>query len=840
MRFHFEDKLLDDLLDKIANGRSCLFLGAGFSASGKTKDGFDIPIGVKIGEKLISYAKLTVARSRPLTKIYDAAIQKTSRHDVNDFLKHQYSGCQSTWQQIIPSFLWKRIYTTNIDDLLNNAMNKCTKPIQSFVYKNYRDRFESVTRDLNETQVVNLHGSVRKSSAGFIFGAKEYASAVKENLSWHLKYSEDYAEGSFIFVGSQLIESDLDIYTSYREEMGYRDSQRPNSFLVTPEVDDVVINSMKSNGILCIESTAEEFFQWLDSKIPTRIRKTDIFEKQTPRIATYTSEISKQAYIKFRNQFHKIEVEETFSRPDFELHDFFAGDPPEWWDIKNNNDAILRVVDSCTDAIKRKKDIVLVLSGSAGCGKTTTLKRIAYIMAEDNWQVYYYEDEGLIDVESAKHVIKSTKGSPILIVVDNAADYIDKIDILIKELGLLSPNNKLNVKILTAERDNRLARVFAGLRTCHPIIEEVDAINRGDIKLLLNKLTEKDKLRKLRDLDEGEQISFFEQYADNQLLVAMKELTYDGKFDNIISDEYNRLDTDIARSIYAAVALCHSQRHSISIDVLHRALNDKINYYDLVNIVNDGNLKKIVINSKGRLNTRHTLIAQHLLKSSKLSTSLNRRLKADLMIRIMKALAPLVNITQLSKGTPEALLVKNFMDYDHIENIFGEDSVSIERFFTELKTHYDWNSKYWAQRGLFESKRKNFSDAIDFVDYAVKRDDHWTIRNAQGLVYLRASSSSWVNDISSAKSTFNRGVDILESVLAENLFKERKAFMTILLMSKSFAIQWNTAKEARIIFDKFNDLAIKSGMLTPNDLKTTNKIKADLIKLQLGLNHNIE
>ena len=129
MRFHFDEKHMDILLEKIKNGSVCLFLGAGFSFSGKAKDGGNIPIGNTIAEKLISFAKLTASSSRPLSRIYDAAIEKTSKQEVNEFLRIQYVGCQSTWQQIIPSFLWKRIYTTNIDDLLNNAIKKCNNPI---------------------------------------------------------------------------------------------------------------------------------------------------------------------------------------------------------------------------------------------------------------------------------------------------------------------------------------------------------------------------------------------------------------------------------------------------------------------------------------------------------------------------------------------------------------------------------------------------------------------------------------------------------------------------------------------------------------------------------------
>lgn len=838
MKFHCEERFKAEMLQSVSKGKMAIFLGAGFSYTAEASSGGRIPMASDIAKKIADFAGLKIKGDRPLSRVYDAAVESKGKHEVNEFLRIQYSGCQATWQKIIPEFLWKRIYTTNIDDVLNSALKKCSSPVQGFDYKNYNDRFEH-PREIDDTQVISLHGTVRKSRAGFVFGGKEYATAIKENLSWHIKFSEDYATGGIVFVGSQMMEPDLELYTLYRSNMGsVRGHGRYDSFLVLPDVDDVLISAMAANGIACIEATGEEFFNWLNDNIHEKLRRSQIIAKRLPEIARYTSETDRNAYIRFKNQFHFLSEDEVFSRPEYEIHDFFSGDTPDWWDIQEKNDAILTPVDALIHELTSKDSIVVGVRGSAGCGKTATLMRTAYELMQKGWQVYFYEDEGQIDVFSARKVIRSIKQEKALIVVDNVGDTIDQVNELITGLGLLSRDNKLQVKFLLGERENRLFRVLAGIKVTSPILFEVDSLNATDINRIIDKLEEKDKLKQLRGKNRSDQIAFFKNFAENQLLVAMRELAYGARFDDIISNEYKSLKTTKAKRIYAAVALCHSQRHSVSPDVIYRALMDEISRDEIEELIERGELRKVIVFTKDRkLATRHVSIAQSLLRSSKLGDSLARKQKADLLTRLMKALAPVVNIKELVRGSAEALLAKAFMDYDHIENVFGEDEGSIEFFFKELKPLYEWNSKYWAQRALFESKRGHFSDAVDFANYAVKKDGHWTIRSASGLVHLRASCSTNKYDYQKAKELLQIGTYLLEGVIVETGYNDKRSIMTLFDMIRLFALTWDDTNDNKPfeIFEKYHKEATTNWRLPSEQYEAISKIRAGLFKKKLGL-----
>jgi len=216
MHYDFDEKYLEQLIFNVRSGNVCLFLGAGVSVDGCDKEGKNIPLGKALATQLLDFARISSTAERPLTQIYDAVIKKMGRSATNDFLKHKFVGCRATWQTIIPSFVWENIYMINIDDVMNDAFKKCNDPMQNPIFKNYKDPFTS-NKDYDDVHVIALHGSVRKDSDGFVFGAIDYASAMREKLSWHIKFSDDFSQRSFIFIGTQLNEPDLTFYATYRQ-----------------------------------------------------------------------------------------------------------------------------------------------------------------------------------------------------------------------------------------------------------------------------------------------------------------------------------------------------------------------------------------------------------------------------------------------------------------------------------------------------------------------------------------------------------------------------------------------------------------------------------------------
>lgn len=791
MPYNIDKSKEQRLLVNIMEGNTCLFLGAGFSIGANAPKDNSVLTGKGLKNAIAKFAGLPDPSRRSLRQVYGAAKSRTKPATLIGFLESVLKGCKATWQSIVPSFLWKRIYTTNIDDVLRDAFIACNKPMQFPAWKHFNSPFSRDIHDIDSTQIVALHGDIRRPNMGFIFDSREYANAIDNTLSWHIKYSEDFFSRPFIFVGTQLDEPDLETYLLYREgNLESPDIPDLESYFVSPDIDDIVSSDLERLGIQCIQETGDNFFAWLDGQISGRKRRSELISKTIPRIKNYSSDLAKKSYIIFSSQFIQLNHMPTPPKPDENLHDFFRGDSPDWWDIKNRNDAQLSIVDSSIATLIDNSNNLLVLCGTAGCGKTTSLMRISQYFSEIHWQVYYFDDLVAVDVESALQVLRSTKGENTLVVISGAADNIDQIDALARRLKLSDPKTSLRIRFLSEERGYRRARVLAGATHLPLQIEDMNWLNDVDISRLIRKLGEKDKLRSLRGKNLDEQKNVFYGYADNQLLVAMKEISGGGNYDEILHSEYNAIPTDLAKNIYAAICLCHSQQVPVKIEVIHRVFRSKIRRDSLENLVRDGDLRDIVKIKKGYFLTRHPEVANATLKMSHGKRCISISTKADLLLDIMIALSSIVSRDELSKNTPEAKLVKRFMDFDYASHVLEMSKKRIDTFFRSLKPYFGWNSKYWAQRGLFESSKKRFADAIDFVEHAAEIDSHWTIRNTQGIVYLRAACSNWPRSFKQALHLLKTGQDIIEEVARDTAYRDIRNFESIIRYTKEFCLIW--------------------------------------------------
>ncbi len=110
-----------------------LFLGAGFSFGAKLKSGVPIPLGNKLKEILIKDL-LKVSSSDEefeelcgysLRQVCDYYEHSYAREGLLDFLTDMFSDITPTEQHYqLTNYSWKKIYTTNIDDLVEQIYAK--------------------------------------------------------------------------------------------------------------------------------------------------------------------------------------------------------------------------------------------------------------------------------------------------------------------------------------------------------------------------------------------------------------------------------------------------------------------------------------------------------------------------------------------------------------------------------------------------------------------------------------------------------------------------------------------------------------------------------------------
>ena len=109
LRTHFE------------SGRVVLFAGAGFSIDATNAEGQSPPLGGPLAERLAKAVGHEYA-GEPLPTVFSVAARRMGSRAFNDLLTSLYSITGfNEWYGLIPSFVWHRIYTTNVDDLLEKV-----------------------------------------------------------------------------------------------------------------------------------------------------------------------------------------------------------------------------------------------------------------------------------------------------------------------------------------------------------------------------------------------------------------------------------------------------------------------------------------------------------------------------------------------------------------------------------------------------------------------------------------------------------------------------------------------------------------------------------------------
>ncbi|MGZ3864572.1 MAG: SIR2 family protein [Bacteroidia bacterium] len=159
-----------------------LFLGAGFSIGAKTKSGTNFPTGKELKKDII----INLLKYPEGTKEFNDLINY-SLSDICDYTEGQKSPAHLTdflvekFQKSIPAEFhtkvnihnWKKIYTTNIDDVIEVSYNNPSRPllVQNFKRKS--------TNELgNKLEYIKLHGCVNNPSEGLTFSTKSFLDSM--------------------------------------------------------------------------------------------------------------------------------------------------------------------------------------------------------------------------------------------------------------------------------------------------------------------------------------------------------------------------------------------------------------------------------------------------------------------------------------------------------------------------------------------------------------------------------------------------------------------------------------------------------------------------------------
>src|SRR5262245_46408185 len=171
---------------------------------------------------------------------------------------------------------WFHIYTTNVDNLIEkvylDARTARLDVVNAVIHK-YRDRDQT----LSKIQYIKLNGTIDGGLNQITFGSRQYGGRAGVYDPWYDHFVRDYAIHATILVGTQVNEPlFFQSLVSRQARSGAAVELRLRSFLVSPSISPVVVDSLGEFNVVPVKATAEDFFRYLSSAVPKELRYEDV------------------------------------------------------------------------------------------------------------------------------------------------------------------------------------------------------------------------------------------------------------------------------------------------------------------------------------------------------------------------------------------------------------------------------------------------------------------------------------------------------------------------------------------------------------------------------------
>ena len=402
--------IIDTIVPVVKKGEASLLLGAGFSIVNQGKHG-QLPDGDRLRDELLKACGKVPGHRTSLKDAYLSA--KRNLPSLPDFMESMFTvSAAPKWQQSIFSYVWNRIYTTNIDNVLDVAHDQAKKSgstATEFVFFNYTDP-GLVSSSIGSTPVVSIHGTVKELEQGFIFSNLEYGQVASRILDWQNELAAKIMVGGLIVVGNQMDEADIDSHLAARIDL-YGESVGPaRNWIVMPNPDPIKKENYEAAGYVVIDATGQEFFETIYAALPPK-NISDLLLETVPAVGRKFA--SAKAMVWFREAFDPLvhEIEKAKRTPTILRH-FLTGSHPFWPYITNSAHAktsqSIRLTDELSQLMSDNATGagVLHVKGPSGSGKTTAIRSALLDLSTTFKYIYEYNSTNGIDIDLFSSIVE--------------------------------------------------------------------------------------------------------------------------------------------------------------------------------------------------------------------------------------------------------------------------------------------------------------------------------------------------------------------------------------------------------------------------------------------------
>lgn len=745
------------LRQKLRVGEVTLFCGAGFSVDATNAGGTSPPLGNALAEKLAELAGLPY-HGESLPMVYQVVSRQVGTSALHDQLRSLYkiNGC-ADWYSLVADFVWHRIYTTNVDDLIEFIFRRANgQQLHSIVCPAPPAENDRLMRTLH---CIHLHGSVTAPEKGLTFTLEDFADQAVSPNPWYQQLIDDFYFHPVVFVGTMLQEPPFQHYLELRGHKG-RDygtkETRPKSYLVTKTISKIFAESLRTQNIIPVEATARDFFEALRATISAD--ETTLLRVQQVAMPYAFSQVSDSRRADVVAYFNPIVPDNLPRTPRAVPHSFYLGAEPTWRDIEEQRDGKRRAQELILEELQRhgNRFTCIVLHGPAGAGKTTLLKRIAYDLARDGQHVYFARDEEEVSLEGLLQVCKDIQDpdTRVYVCVDNLHRHLWELHRRSNDL-LDTPR----LSLIVADNTNRYATRAHALEPLNPSEVRIGDLTEDEVESIIARLEHFNFLGHLLRLSHEERIHAFMKRASRQLLVAMKEATSGRGFDAILEEEFRDLPRD-AKLAYTICCLAVAQGAQ---GVYRKVLLPSLGKTDFKKSQVVAELLNGVLvsgNESGTLlRPRHQLIAHEVAyRIASVAT------KIEAITSLLQQLSSEVTPKNIRSRTPAFLAYRGLINSEALYEILNGDRQAVIGLYEELEPYYNDQFLFWLHYAMAYIGQGDLDIGETYLEHARAICDNvganpFQILHQQGILYL--TKAARMHPPALGVELADKGIDLL-------------------------------------------------------------------------------
>ncbi|TFW08733.1 hypothetical protein E4K72_07505 [Oxalobacteraceae bacterium OM1] len=675
---------ISEAIQHALDGNAILFVGSGFSFGAKNAKG-TLPLsGRSIAKHLYELAGVE-AEDDNLELASQMYVDAHGASALNRLIREMYTINEpAQWHVDLAAVRWRRIYTTNYDNLLEIAAVKSGRVLTPV---DLNDAPEKYISDANVC--VHINGFIDRLGATSLNNEFKltFESYLKDDFTpskWSTVFRNDLALArAVIFIGYSMYDQDI------RRIVFAEDIQSKTLFVAAPDlkptsVDAKVLPKFGQLAPIGVGGFAE--------------RLTNVKANYTPRKEPegYLALQKVEAVAPLR-QIRNSDIEQLFLYGDLSAELVPLGSSSPERDTGRYYVVDRAALQQAEDALKERD---VVLTSELGNGKTVLLEQLAVRMASKGWEVFRLLSDNKETRKELERLVRT--GSRILIIADPYIPLLDVIDFVsIRRQG---KEIRFALTARTNIHDAFIDRLENALRTT--VFTEIDLnrLSSQDATALIGLTDSFGLWADFSGSSDSEKVKIVLRESEAQFHQFLLKLYAAPQISAKVNELFKEIGPNVKRIVIATFIL-----KGVGIRVDKSYLNDLLKGQSIFHISNadKSSLKVLWQDSPGEIRLKSSVMAEYYL---------THLADASEVIGVLKEM--FANAHALQNITADyTYFMRGVMSYSALQRLLpkqGLRAATID-FYEEIQTLRiaQKNPHYWLQYAI---ARLSLEDDLEVVE----------------------------------------------------------------------------------------------------------------------------